>query len=166
MATGTPIPVEEYLRTSWRPDRDYVEGELLERQLGERVHGGAQRELMFRLASRYPQLRKRLFPAQRVQISGSRFRVPDVCVLAENAPDEQIVRTPPLLCVEVLSKDDTLESLWDRIEDYFAIGVPVCWIVDPIGRPGWIATPNHLDKVTDGILRADDIEMPLAEVFE
>ena len=30
------IPVDEYLRTSYRPDCDYVDGEVLERNSGDR----------------------------------------------------------------------------------------------------------------------------------
>ena len=38
MATHAAIPLSEYLATSYRPDRDYVDGELQERNLGEREH--------------------------------------------------------------------------------------------------------------------------------
>jgi hypothetical protein len=53
-----------------------------------------------------------------------------------------------------------------RVKDYFAMGVPICRIVDPIGRKGWIPTPGRLDEATDGVLRADGIEKPLAAVLE
>ncbi len=35
MATKALIPVSEYLRTSYSPDCDYVDGEVQERNLGE-----------------------------------------------------------------------------------------------------------------------------------
>ena len=38
MATSTVVPVNEYLRKSYRPDRDYVDGEVQERNLGGRDH--------------------------------------------------------------------------------------------------------------------------------
>ena len=41
------VPVEEYLRTSYRPDRDYVDGEVLERNLGEHDHSDLQTELAY-----------------------------------------------------------------------------------------------------------------------
>lgn len=44
--------------------------------------------------------------------------------------------------------------------------MPVCWIVDPESDEARIVTPGHMTKVTDGILRAGGIEMPLAEVLE
>jgi hypothetical protein len=35
MATNVLIPVSEYLKTSYSPDCDYVDGEVQERNLGE-----------------------------------------------------------------------------------------------------------------------------------
>ena len=42
MATGTVISVSEYLSTMYRPDCDYVDGEVQERNLGEYDHGKIQ----------------------------------------------------------------------------------------------------------------------------
>ena len=39
MGTTTTIPVSEYLATTYRPDCDYVDGEIQERNLGEYDHG-------------------------------------------------------------------------------------------------------------------------------
>jgi hypothetical protein len=54
----------------------------------------------------------------------------------------------------------------DRVNDYFEMGVPCCWIIDPIARRGWVATPGRLVEGIDGVLRSADYEMPLAEVLE
>jgi Uma2 family endonuclease len=92
---------------------------------------------LVRLVERYPWLRNRVLPSLRVRVSQTRVRVPDICVLAQDAPDEQVPTFPPILCIEILSEED-----------------------------GWIATPGLLTKAIDGILRAGKIEMPLAEVLE
>ena len=42
MASTTLILVSEYLATSYRPDRDYLEGVLLERNMGEQPHARIQ----------------------------------------------------------------------------------------------------------------------------
>lgn len=42
MATSTLIPVSEYLNTVYRPDCDYIDGELRERNVGERPHAQLQ----------------------------------------------------------------------------------------------------------------------------
>jgi hypothetical protein len=54
----------------------------------------------------------------------------------------------------------------ERVKDYFEMGVPACWIVDPIARRGWVATRGHLDEALDGVLRSSEFEMPLSAVFE
>jgi Uma2 family endonuclease len=165
MAVGSLISVDEYLHASYRPDCDYVDGEVIERNLGERDHSRMQREILFYLGARYPRLRERMFPEQRVQVKATRFRIPDVCVLAQDAPDDQIVRTAPLLCIEILSREDTMSRTMERVKDYLQMGAPFCWIIDPIGRTAWVATPGLLAEAVDGVLRAGDIEMPLAEVL-
>jgi hypothetical protein len=52
MKAATLISVEEYLRTSYRPDCDYVDGEVLERNVGERDHSKLQREFILYLGTR------------------------------------------------------------------------------------------------------------------
>ena len=42
MATATFTPVGEYLRTSYRPDCEYVDGELRSRNVGETDHSRLQ----------------------------------------------------------------------------------------------------------------------------
>jgi Uma2 family endonuclease len=166
MAVGTLVSVEEYLHTDYQPDCDYVDGEVQERNLGEIEHSSTQGEIVHYLLGRYPRFRRRVLPEQRVQVKATRFRVPDVCVLGENAPREKIIRTPPILCVEILSPEDRMSRYLERVNDYFEMGVPTCWIIDPVLRRGWVATPGILAEATDGVLRSGDLEMPLSEVLE
>ncbi len=165
-AAAALVSVAEYLNSTYRPDCDYVDGEVLERNLGERDHSTAQREILYYLAGVYPGLRKRLLPEQRVQVTATRFRIPDVCLLRADAPYESVIRHAPELCIEVLSKDDTMKELMERIRDYFEMGVPVCWLIDPRQRRGWIATPSGVRDAVDGVLRAPGIEMPVAAVVD
>ena len=53
----------------------------------------------------------------------------------------------------------------ERVRDYIQMGVPYCWVINPFTHQGWIATAEKLTEVTDGVLRAGDIEMPLADVI-
>src|SRR6185437_15926654 len=57
------VPVEEYLRTQYEPDCEYVDGEVLERNWGENPHSAPQVEFIFYSRSRrgrlgYPRLRR------------------------------------------------------------------------------------------------------------
>src|ERR1700676_5497880 len=103
----TLVSVEEYLNTSYDgPDREYVDGRIVERNLGEKDHSRPQRKLIAFFVANENSLRTFAFPEQRVQVKATRFRVPDVCVYIGTEPDEQIFRTPPFLAIEILSKDD------------------------------------------------------------
>jgi Uma2 family endonuclease len=166
MAVGTLVSVEEYLHTSYRPDCDYVDGEVQERNVGELSHGRLQLRIGAWFLACEASLGVKAVAEVRLQINARRFRVPDLMVLSAQAPREEIVTIAPLLCVEILSKTDSLTLIWERIDDYFGIGVPVSWIIDPVRHLAWTATPGNLVKSTDGILRSGDLEMPLAEVLE
>jgi Uma2 family endonuclease len=107
MAIASGVPVEEYLATAYRPDCDYVDGEVQEREVGEQEHSRLQGLLMVYLGTRETQWQIRAFPEQRVQVRPSRFRVPDLCVTRAPHPVEAIFITPPFLCVEILSARDT-----------------------------------------------------------
>ena len=57
-------------------------------------------------------------PEQRVQVRRDRFRVPDVRVLTEKPEGHfghRIVTRPPLLCIEILSPEDTAVETMDKV---------------------------------------------------
>src|SRR5882724_7628055 len=95
MASRTLISVEEYLRTSYRPDCDYVDGEVLERNVGELDHSWLQTALSSYLFARRGEWNITVLVEQRVQVSTTRFRIPDVCVILGPKPAEQILTRPP-----------------------------------------------------------------------
>jgi Uma2 family endonuclease len=167
MKTRTLIPVEEYLSTVYRPDCDYVEGEVLERNLGERDHSYIQVALAAYFFARRKALNIEVFTEQRVQVLPNRFRIPDLCVVL-GGTKEKIFTIPPFLCVEILSPEDRMSRVQDRIDDYFAMGVPNVWVVDPARRCAYYATASgDLHRVTDSLRTADPaLEVPLAEIFE
>ena len=167
MGTATLVPVSEYVSTDYSPDCDYIDGELEERNVGARDHGNAQMALAAYLYNRRRQLGICVFPEQRVQTSRSRFRVPDVCVTLGVEPDEQIFTRPPFLCIEILSPEDRMSRMQERIADYLAFGVPWVWLVDPQSRRAYVYTSEGMTEVKDGVLRtrAPELAVPLAEVF-
>lgn len=167
MGTAALIPVEEYLRTTYRPDRDYIDGELLERNVGEQDHSDLQSELVHYFRQRRKVWRAHAYVEQRIQVSPKRFRIPDVCVVIGSKPPEPVFHTPPFICIEVLSKDDSLESMQARIDDYLAFGVGYVWVVNPRTRRAWVYTAEGIYEAKDGILRTGNPELvvPLADVF-
>ena len=162
------VSVEEYLSTTYEPDCDYVDGEVLERNVGEKDHGKVQRDLLLFLHQRRQQWGIFVIQEQRVQISRTRYRIPDICVIAGTEPDEQIFTIPPFLCIEVLSPEDRVSRMQQKIADYLAFGVRYVWLIDPKTHRAWIYTAQSITEVKDGILRTEnpDIVVPLAEIFQ
>lgn len=167
MGSAILIPVEEYLRTSYSPDREYIDGEIVERNLGEKAHGTVQSNLVLFLGNRRKALAIREFPEQRVQVTPTRFRVPDICVVKTPVPQEQIFTSPPHLCIEILSRDDTMQDMQERIDDYLNFGVRYIWIINPRNRKGYVVTPAGTVEAKSGVLetRDPDIAVPLSELF-
>ena len=167
MGSTTLLSVEQYLSTTFRPDCDYVEGEIRERHVGERDHGVVQTELAIFLANMRSRLGFQVIVEQRMQVAARRFRIPDVCVITGSMPLEQVLTAPPFHCIEVLSKDDTMQEMQERIDDYLSFGVPYVWVINPRSRKGYVFTGEGSREAKDGVLRTQDpvIEVPLAEIF-
>jgi Uma2 family endonuclease len=167
MGTSALVSVQEYLNSSYSPDREFIEGHLLERNVGEKQHSKMQRVLI-RCLSKYEQEGLEVWPEQRVQVRPDRFRVPDIC-LTEGEPDEEIFSTPPLICIEILSPKDTLRSTHEKIQDYLLFGVPYVWALIPRGKEAYIGTASGYTQVTSGVLVTlpphPRVAIDLAEVF-
>jgi len=163
---ATLVPVEEYLRTNYDPDCEYVDGRIVERNLGERTHSRIQGEFIFHLRARAKELGMEVLPEQRVQASPRRFRIPDVTILRRS--DERIVTSPPFICIEVLSKDDTMYYMQEKIDDYLRFGVPYIWIINPLIKKAYVVTQAGMVEATSGSLETKDpaISLPLAPLFE
>jgi len=167
--TTTPvlIPVEEYLRTVYRPDCDYIDGQVLERNMGETPHGRLQAFFVFFFRLHEDQWNIEVIPEQRVQVRPDNFRIPDIMLAALPNPDSRIVRTPPLLCVEILSSKDTLREIAKRTLDYAAMGVKNSWVVDPWRRKAYASGPDgKLHPVSDCLtVEGTSIAITVPEIF-
>ncbi len=167
MASATLVPVSEYLATTYRPDRDFLDGVLKERNRGEQPHALIQGILSRVFGNHRHDWQIRVLPEQRVQTSSNHFRIPDLCILRSSDPRDPIVTFAPLLCIEILSKDDSLTELQDRVDDYAGLGVEHIWAIDPWKRRGWRASTEGFLQPLDGILRIPNtpIAVTLADLF-
>jgi len=168
MATATQlISLEEYLRTSYHPDRDFVEGELQERNVGEREHNRLQLLLGNWFYSKEHEWQIYVLPEQRTRVSSQKVRVPDVCLLRADAPRESVTTVTPLLCIEILSPEDRLPRVAKVLDDYLAMGVENLWILDPIDHVAYTYSGNgNLKLVTDRItVPGTPIYIDLASLF-
>jgi Uma2 family endonuclease len=164
------ISVEEYLNTSYRPDVEYVDGEIQERNLGEFDHADLQLALGTLLRNRQRDWTIRVVVEVRVQVAPTRFRIPDVCVLAAGLERERIIRHAPLLCLEVLSPRDRLNAMRKRVQDFLDMGVAEVWIFDPETRTAYVCKGDLSTPMTEhqsGTLRlaGTAIEIAVEAVF-
>jgi Uma2 family endonuclease len=161
------ISIEEYLSTSYRPDVDYVDGEIEERNLGEFDHADLQSQISNILRNNQKDWNVRVVVETRVRVSPTRVRIPDVCVLSADLPRERIITHPPLLCVEVLSPRDTLKSMRKRVQDFFGMGVKNIWIFDPETRTAHACTASAMTEHKSGTLQVANtkIELSIEEAF-
>jgi Uma2 family endonuclease len=167
MGVGTLLSVDEYLRTSFNPDCDFIDGEVLERNVGKRGHGYAQIEIGAWFSHRKQALHLQPITELRIRVGPNRIRIPDVVVSEMPLPDEEVFTSPPYLCIEVMSPDDTIAAMQDRLDDYLNFGVPNVWVIDPCKHRGWHVTANGWATASSGIMRTADgrVAMPLADVL-
>jgi Uma2 family endonuclease len=168
MATSVLIPVSEYLGSVYEPDCDYVDGELQERNVGEQDHSDLQTRLAKLLGTDLNEAYVWVNTELRVQVKPTRFRVPDVCVRRADAPSEQIVHTPPLLCIEVLSPEDTVARTRAKVRDYLEMGVLEVWVIDPATRTATVCSGPTSVEHSGGELKVPQtpVVVALADIFK
>jgi len=131
MAATTHVPVEVYLRSSYEPDAEYVDGRIEERLGGTYDHSSWQGAILNWLSQHDEEWNTCSLPSLRIQAAPTRFRVPDVTMLDQSRPKEQIITCAPIAVFEVLDEEDTFYRLKRKLEDYRLMGVPEIWVVDP-----------------------------------
>src|SRR5579864_705388 len=172
---GAAIParvlmdVDQYLHSSFDgPDCEYLDGEVVERNRGEKPHSKLQMELAFLLRGMAPKLGIQVLPEIRIQVSSRRYRVADIAVWRAGKIGDRIPTVPPFLVVEILSPEDRITRMQPKIQDYLSIGVECIWLVDPDEQKAIsYSQQNPTGSLTD-VLRTTnpDIEISLSAVFE
>ena len=162
-----PVSVEEYLSTVYEHDCEYVDGVIVERDLGEIEHSWLQAVLIGIFLRKMDEWAIFPLPEQRVQTRQRYFRVPDLTILRSDAPRERILTHPPLLVIEIQSPEDTLRRTAAKAAEYLAFGIEHVWIIDPSARVAYCGTANGLELVRSGELAIPEtpIRVVLSELF-
>jgi len=132
-ATAAFIPVEVYLNSSFEPDADYVDGVIEERPVGENDHSAWQSAICAWFREHAVEWGIRVRPEMRVQVTPTRFRVPDVTLIDRELLQEPVVVHPPIAVLEILSPGDSLRSVMARCADYERMGIQTVLVIDPAG---------------------------------
>jgi Uma2 family endonuclease len=164
--TSPPISLEEYLSTTYNSEREYIDGELVDRNIGEFDHSGVQGIVCRLLYTRRREAGIHVFPALHMQVSSTRCRVPDILVTTRKIA-AGILREPPFLCIEILSPEDRAGRIEEKIDDYLAFGVPYVWVIDPRRQRAWSYTKEGRRETTAGVLTTGnpDLALKLSDVF-
>ncbi len=157
MAT-VQISLEEYLRESYRPDCDYVDGEVQERNLGEFDHGAVQMFLGHWFFQHRQEWNLHVISEMRIRVSPTRVRIADLCLMLRTQQIERVLTRPPLAAIEILSPEDRIPRYTERLSDYRNMGVPNIWVIDPINKIGY-------DCSTPAWLPVEEFRIPSSPIF-
>ena len=129
------VPIEEYLRTSYSPDAEYIDGQVVEREstMGENDHSAWQKALVVWFEMQAVRAGIRVRPEFRVQVDAYCFLVPDVTLLDRSRPIEAYATHPPIAVFEILSPGDSLKRLMKKGERYEQMGIRTILVLDPDG---------------------------------
>jgi len=130
VATTSTLSLDEYVRTTFHPDVEYLDGKLEDRNVGKYEHSRIQFLIALWFGRNERVWGVQGVTEQRMRVSPTRIRVPDIALLP---PGRQpaIITVPPLLIVEVVSPDDRYPNLTSKAREFLAWGVPAVWIIDP-----------------------------------
>lgn len=86
--------------------------------------------------------------------------------MLKSQPIEAVLTRPPFLCIEILSPEDRMSRILERVHEYLAFGVPYLWIVDPESRTAYQYTKEEGREVREELTTANpDIAVRLADLF-
>jgi Uma2 family endonuclease len=165
MGAKIGINVEEYLHTSFPDlDREYRDGELVERSLPDYTHGRTQALILVFFEARRKKFSLYAASETRVKLREGRYLIPDVSVFRP-APPPGIPDKPPFVVIEILSPDDRMTDVRDKLEEYQAWGVPHVWLVDPHSRRLYTCEAGLTETATLKIPELG-VEIAAADIFE
>ncbi len=136
MATAAKVSLQEYLNTSYRPDVEYIDGELKEKSVVTPAHGKTQTLLGVWFWQRRKEWGIWAAVETRTQVDADRVRLPDFIVMIRTNREQAALTEPPLIAIEVLSPSDSYKELKLRAADLKSMGVHNVWLLDPEARTG------------------------------
>jgi Uma2 family endonuclease len=132
MASKLALTEAEYLRTSFPDlDREFCDGEVIERSMPDPLHSRAQGKLSYIFFQAEARLNAQVFPELRVKLRPGRHVVPDVCVYWPAGSIASLSGRSPLIAIEILSEEDRLSKVRGKLEEYAHWGVRHIWLLDP-----------------------------------
>ena len=162
LPTPPLVAVEEYLSTSYPDgDREYLDGLVVDRNVGTPDHSALQKILIVHLAGFEKALGIAVRPECRTRIEDSRYRVPDVLVMRRPFhQSERVVLDPPLLIIEIVSPDDRMRNTMQRFREYERLGVRYIVQMDPEDRTTFVFANGDLVRRDLTSVEVKSLEVP------
>ena len=166
MSTRALVPVEEYLRMSFEgPDPEYLDGELVERNLGDDSHSSTQSNLDGILHPLKKKFRIHVRPEIHMRLTPTRIRVADLAIFREK-PADRIPSSPPYVVVEIVSPGDRYIEIHDKLEEYRHWGIKHIWLMDPTSQTFSVYDDAGLREVPLLVLPEYELTIQKSDVFE
>lgn len=164
-STKPLVSVEEYLHMTFDgADCEYVDGEIVERNMGDAPHSAVQGrliEIFYDLRKTIPLYAR---PELRHRVKPTRYRIPDVAVY-EKRPTELVPSDPPFIAIEVVSPDDTYSKMIEKLKEYRAWGAKHIWLIDPRLRLLFVLTSDGLTETGSLDIPEYGVAIQAAEIF-
>jgi Uma2 family endonuclease len=175
-ATATKsTTIEEYLSEPAYEHSEYVNGAVVELNLGTKQHARIASRCAYKLeqyleqhpgGSVYVELRCRL------RIGGQTcYRLPDVCYVLSPFEERYLERAPDL-CAEIRSPDDSISNSIAKFADYFANGCKLGWLILPEEQSVLVLTPGtpaptvaRISDALGGGSLLPGLQIPVASLF-
>ena len=133
---------------------------VLERNVGDWIHALIHSNIIFAVRSKYRGVYA--VPELRSRTTATRYRLPDVCVLL-SAPDTRYLLAAAFIAIEILSADDRMSQVMEKLAEYESAGVGHIWLVDPRLELMSVYSNGSLSSVT--VFQAGEIELTRDETF-
>ena len=165
VATKTQIRSEDYLRMTFEHDAEFVHGEIVERGMPDLIHGRIQSLIVIE----FGKLTRahHLYPCVevRMKVAPGVYRIPDVAAFAPTLPEQAVPDKPPLVVVEILSKDDRQTDLMQKLEEYREWGVAHICVIDPSTKQFSMYADLGLQNISALYLSEYGFHLTPAELF-
>ncbi len=165
MATSPQLSIVEYLNTTYEPDLEYVDGQLVERNVGKWEHGRLQMILGAWFFQHEKEWRIQTAAETRMRVAWTRVRLPDLLVVGL-AKQSAIVDAAPIVAVEILSDGDSYAETQRKCAEYIAMGAQAVWIINPMNRTARQWNGSNWDESTRLEVSGTPIYVELSYLWE
>jgi Uma2 family endonuclease len=137
------VSVEEYLATDG--NSEYLDGVVVARNVGTPKRSALQKILIIHLAAFEKTLNLAVRPECRTRIQETRYRVPDILVMAKPfRQTDRVVLDAPVAVIEILSPDDRMKATLECFHEYEKLGVRHIIQMDPEDRTTYVFEKGNL----------------------